>query len=181
MLGFGSGRNLAPLVAAGALVDAVEEDVERARAAALRCGNEARVRVVRARYGGPFPFAGGHAGALSTHALQHGSTTAVEAAVTAVANRLETGGAFYATLASTTDPRYAAGEPVGDFASAPREGNERGVPHVYYDEQRARALFAAFEIEGLEETPAGETAGRWAHDPAEAARIVHWFVRAYKR
>jgi hypothetical protein len=181
LLGIGSGRSVPPFLAIGARVDALEDDAERARAAAVRFAAEPRVRVVRARYVGPFPVAGGLMGALSTHALLHGTPSSVAAAVAAVRNRLRPGAPFFATLGSTRDPRFGRGVRLDEATFAPETGGEAGVPHVYYDETRARALFAAFAVESLVETAAAETVGRWAHDDADAATIVHWFVRASVR
>ncbi len=181
LLGIGSGRNLAPLAAAGFGIDVLEEDPQRARDAAIRFAATPRTRVSRGSYAGPYAFAGGYAAAISTHALLHGSVAGVERAVAAIANRLAPRGGLYATFGSTRDPRYEAGVPLAAFVSAPRDGDERGVAHVYYDGARLRSLLEAFEIESLEELPAAETAGRWAHDVASAKTMVHWFVRARKR
>ncbi len=180
MLGVGSGRNVAPLVAAGASVDIVEGDPERARAAAIRFAAGPRVRVTRGSYAGPYAFAGDFAGALSTHALLHGRIASIEQAVGAIASRLLPGGALYATFGSTSDPRYAAGAPIEPFVTAPRAGSERDVPHAYFDEVRLRALLRPFAIETIVEASASETTGRWAHDANESRTMMHWFVRANK-
>jgi len=181
MLGIGSGRNLAPLLAAGLCIDVVEDDPERARAAATRFASEPRVRVARARYAGPYPFEGRHAAALSTHALLHGDARAVAAALAAVRNRLGAGAPLYATLGSTRDPRFGAGRRIDDATFAPSNGAEAGVAHVYFDERGLRALLCDFEVESLAEVAAAEHVGRWAHDSGDAAHIVHWFVRATAR
>jgi SAM-dependent methyltransferase len=180
LLGIGSGRNVAPLVAAGASVDIVEADAERARVAAIRFAAGPRVRVTRGTYAGPYAFSGGFAGALSTHALLHGDIASIERAVAAIANRLAPGGALYATFGSTNDPRYAAGSPIEPFVTAPRDGSEVGVPHAYFDERRLRAVLEGFTIDTIVETSAAETAGRWAHDANESRTMLHWFVRARK-
>ena len=180
LLGVGSGRNVPPLVRAGASVDIVEADPERARDAAIRFAAGPRVRVVRGSYAGPYAFAGGFSAALTTHALLHGSLASIERAVAAIANRLHPDGVFYATFGSTRDPRFAAGTPIEAFVSAPRDGGERDVPHAYYDEPRVRELLRSFTIDGIEEASASETAGRWAHDAREAETMIHWFVRARK-
>jgi len=180
LLGVGSGRNVPPLVAAGASVDIVEADPERAREATIRFAAVPRVRVTRGSYAGPFAFSGGFAGALSTHALLHGGIAGIARAVAAIANRLAPGGALYTTFGSTNDPRYAAGSPIEPFVTAPRDGNEVGVPHAYFDERRLRALLEGFTIDTIVETSAAETAGRWAHDANEARTMLHWFVRARK-
>jgi hypothetical protein len=167
-------------LAAGARVDALEDDPQRARDAADRFAAEPRVRVARARYGGPIPFAGGFAAALSSHALLHGSLREVAAAVAAVRSRLRPGAPFFLTLGSKHDPRFAAGRRLDADVSAPLEGSEAGVPHLYLDETQLRPLLAGFEIASATERSAAETAGRWAHTAAEAQALVHWFVRAHR-
>lgn len=181
LLGVGSGRNLPVLAASGTFVDAVEEDAERARAAAARFAATPRVRIVRAPYSGPYPFAFGYQGALATHALLHGTYSCVAAAVAAVRNRLEAGAPFFATLGSTADPRCGVGRRVEDGVWAALEGSETGVPHLYLTEAQARSLLSGFDIRSLHEGSASESAGRWAHSDEEAARLVHWFVEARKR
>ncbi len=178
LLGIGSGRNVAPLVGAGAFVEVQEADAQRARAASLDFEAEHSVRVTHGSYAGPYAYADGFAGALSTHALLHGTVASIERAVAAIAHALVPGGTLYATFGSTRDPRFAAGAPIEPFVTAPHEGRERGVPHAYFDEARLRELLQAFAIDAIEEAPATETAGRWAHDATEAETMIHWFVRA---
>ncbi len=178
LLGAGSGRNVPALLAAGARVDVVEDDAARARAAAERFAGEGRVRIARVRYAGPIPFAGGFAAALSTHALQHGSLGELTSAVAAVRSRLEPGAPFFLTLGSKRDPRFAAGRRIDANTAAPLDGSEAGVAHVYLDEPEVRAVLHGFAIESALEGSAAQTAGHWAHSAAEAAELVHWFVRA---
>ncbi|MGP6157237.1 MAG: class I SAM-dependent methyltransferase [Vulcanimicrobiaceae bacterium] len=180
LVGIGSGRNVPPLAAAGAFVDVVEEDPARAVAAATRFASTPRVRVARARYAGPYPFSFGYDGALSTHALLHGNRPSVAAALAAVRNRLRTGAPLFATLGSSADPRCGTGRRIDAGVWAAFEGSEAGVPHLYLSEPDARELLAGFEICSLLEGSAEESAGRWAHDEDEAARLVHWFVKARK-
>ncbi len=180
ILGIGSGRNVAPLAAAGVSIDILESDIPRARDAAIRFAGTPRTRVTRGTYAGPYAFGGGFSAALSTHALLHGRIGEIERALAAIANRLAPGGLLYATFGSERDPRYASGAPLEPFVSAPRSGSELGVPHAYFDEPHLRAMLAAFTIDDLEERSAAETAGRWAHDASEAETMIHWFVRASK-
>jgi SAM-dependent methyltransferase len=178
VLGLGSGRHLPVLRAAGLLVDAVEADPARASAALRRCAGEPGVRIARAAYRGPLPFATGFEGALATHALLHGQPAEVGAALNAVANRLRPGARFYFTLGSSEDPRYGRGAQLGPLTWAAGDGPEAGVAHSYFDPAAARALLAAWHVESLELQRAAQTAGRWAHAPAEAEELLHWFVRA---
>jgi hypothetical protein len=178
IVGGGNGRNVPPLLAAGARIDLLEEDGPRARDLSARFAAEPRVRIVRGRYGGPIPFAGSFDAALSTHALLHGTRTSVGAAVAAVRNRLASGAPFALTLGSVADPRYGAGRQVDVDAYAPLDGSERGVVHAYFNEAGVRALLDGFALESLDERGAAESAGRWAHSDLEAERIVHWFAWA---
>jgi len=179
LLGIGSGRNVPALLAAELSVEAIEDDADLARAAERRYAHEPRVRVRHASFTEPFaqsdsPFAA----ALSTHALLHGTQAHIAAAIASIGVRLADGAPFYATLGSTTDPRYRTGRHVEANTFAPIDGSEAGVPHTYFDEPGARALFADFAIEELAEESAARSVGRWAHSEAEAAAIVHWVVRA---
>jgi hypothetical protein len=178
VLGIGSGRSLPALVAAGARVDAIEDDPERARAALARHAASGAVRVARARYTGPYPFAGPYAGALSTHALLHGVPAAVAAALASVRDRLAPGAPVFFTLGSKRDPRFGAGQSAGPDTFASDAGSEAGVPHCYFDESGVRALLTGLTLEALEERNAAASAGAWAHEPHESATIIHWFVRA---
>lgn len=176
LLGIGNGRNVTPLLAAGARLDAIEEDPARARASMQRFAGTGTVRITRAAYDGPYPFAGPFDGALSTHALLHGTPQHVAAALGAVYNRLAPNAPFFFTLGSKRDPRFGSGRSVAEDVYAPDAGSEAGVAHCYFDEPGVRALVAPFQLEHIEERTS--SAGSWAHSPQEAASIVHWFVRA---
>jgi SAM-dependent methyltransferase len=117
--------------------------------------------------------------AISTHALLHGTAVTVAELLARIAHALKAGAPFYATFASTRDARYGKGTRIDDETFAPREGDEKGVAHVYFNERRLRDLLAPhFTIESLEERNVDEIVGRWAH--AEKPRgSVHWFVHAH--
>jgi hypothetical protein len=121
------------------------------------------------------------AAAISTHGLLHGTPASIGALLHAVAERLEPGGLLHATFGSTRDARCGQGTAIEPYVYAPADGDERGVPHAFYDEPRLRALLeATFDLDRIEERDAGESAGAWAHArPLE--RAVHWFVEARKR
>ena len=181
VLGAGSGRNIAPLLSAGWYVDVLEEAPERAREVAARFGAEARLRVVLGSYGEPIAGASAYDAGLSTHALLHGSRARVAAALRATAGALRPHAPFFFTLGSTADPRFRTGQRIDVDTWAAEGGSEAGVPHVYFDEQGVRSLLGDFELLSLEEREGAASAGRWAHTEAEAASIVHWFVRVRKR
>jgi hypothetical protein len=166
------------LLAAGIGVDAIEDDPERARAAIVRFAETADVRIARARYAGPYPAAEPYAGALSTHALLHGSPANVAAALAAAHVRLAPGAPFFLTLGNKHDPRFGTGTLVGPDTYVDETGSERGVAHCYFDAVDVEALLAGFALERLEEQSG--SAGAWAHDGTEAERIVHWFVRVQR-
>jgi hypothetical protein len=177
LLGIGSGRNVPALLAVAAWIEAVEDDPDRARAAAARFASEPRVRISREAYTGPYSFDGTVDGALSTHALLHGTPHRVAVAVAAARERLAPNAPFYITLGSKRDPRFGVGESPARDTFVLRSGSEAGVLHCYFDEAGVRALLNGFTIEELVEQSAAETAGTWAHAPEESARFVHWFVR----
>lgn len=118
---------------------------------------------------------------LATHALLHGSSQSIAERIDAIAHMLDTGGPFFATFASTRDARYGHGERVADETFAPRDGDEAGVPHVYYSQERLQAILTPyFRIEVLLEQSADEIAGAWAHPTTPLRGAVHWLVCAVK-
>jgi SAM-dependent methyltransferase len=180
LLGVGNGRNLGPLLAAGARVDALDDDPSRAASISQRYASEAGLRVASGAYDAPLPFAERFDGALSTHALLHGDRNRVRAALTNVFAVLNDGAPLYLVLGSRSDPRYGQGRRIENGVFAPGDGPEAGVSHIFFDEAGVRDVLAGFEVIALEETSAAQSAGRWAHAAHEAAEIVHWFVRAAK-
>ena len=181
LLGLGNGRNLPPLLSGAVRVDALDEDATRTASIRERFGSEPGLRLVAQAYDAPLPFRGPYAGALSTHALLHGSPERVRTALRNVAAVLSEGAPLHVVLGSRADPRYGLGLSLGDGVFAARDGSEAGVPHVYFDEAGVRDVLDAFEIVSLEQSSGAQTAGRWAHSADESERIVHWFVRARKR
>jgi hypothetical protein len=120
-------------------------------------------------------------GIVATHALLHGSLQSVAERIDAIAHALVDGGLFFATFASTRDARYGSGERVAEETFAPKDGDEAGVPHVYYDEERLRAILTPyFRIESVDEQSADAIAGGWAHPTTPLHGAVHWLVRAVK-
>jgi hypothetical protein len=178
LLGVGNGRNVPPFTECGVRVDAVEEDPGRASRASVAFAADPRVRISRAPYAGPYPFAGPFAGALSTSALLHGAPASLASVLAAVRGRLAPGAPLFATFGSTRDERFERGLRLDAATFAPLDGDEAGVPHAFFDESRLRALLADFQDVEIEERSAAETVGRWAHSAAAAATMVHWFVRA---
>jgi SAM-dependent methyltransferase len=178
LVGIGNGRNVAPFIRAGLRVDAVESDPARARDAAIRFAAERGVRVARAGYAGPYPFSGGFAGALSTSALLHGTPVDVARALAAIRARLRPDAPFFATFGSTRDPRFGRGTRIDTLTYAPDDGPESGVPHAFLDAGRLRAVLDGFVLDAAYEGSAAATAGRWAHEPDDAAALIHWFVKA---
>lgn len=162
-LGYGRGRNTAPLRAAGFEVSSVDDE---------RAADATSITAIP----------GGFDAVLATHALLHGTPQGIAERIDAVAGRLAPGGLFAATFASVRDARYGTGERITDQTFAPLEGDECGVPHAYYDEARLRAVLGAyFTVESLEERNVDEIAGGWAHPTAPLRGAVHWFVMAAKR
>ncbi len=162
LVGVGSGRHIPPLLEAGFRVDVLDEESLRT----IVDGEQ---------------LAGGFDGALTTHALLHGTPGAIAAALGAIGERLRDGAPFHLTLGSTADPRFGAGARIEDGTWAANGGPESGVPHSYFDEAGARVLLADWDVLALEQHSAAETAGRWAHQPEELASMVHWFARITRR
>jgi hypothetical protein len=156
-IGAGRGRNTEALRAAGLDVDALADG--------------APVSADASRYDG----------ALSTHALLHGTPATVAAAIAAIANALKPGAPLHATFASTRDARFGAGVRISEHVYAAETGDEAGVPHVYFTADELRSLLEPrFTIESLQETAADTIVGNWAHsEPLHG--VMHWFVRAAAR
>ena len=124
---------------------------------------------------------GPYAGALSTHAMLHGTPDDVREQLGAIARALEPHAPFYATFGSVNDARYGEGTEVMEYAYAPTEGDEAGVTHAFFDEPRLRAILAErFEIEELREMKVDEIAGSWAHRDRPLRGAFHWFAKLRK-
>jgi SAM-dependent methyltransferase len=161
-LGTGSGRNADALLAADFDVTALDDTASADATSIVALGT-------------------GFDAVLATHALLHGTPQSVTERIAAIALILVPGGLFYATFASTRDARYRTGRYVTDETFTPIEGDEAGVPHVYYDERRLRADLAPhFYIDALEELGVDDVAGGWAHRTTPLRGAVHWLVRSRK-
>ena len=102
--------------------------------------------------------------ALSTHGLLHGTARSMAFAFTPSQLGSMPSGLLFATFGSTRDSRFGRGERLDDSTFAPDDGDERGVPHAYFDRDRLVALFEPyFEIESLDEQGVDDVAGTWAH------------------
>jgi hypothetical protein len=114
-------------------------------------------------------------GIVTSHGLLHGTATAMPGRVERLARRLRPGGWMCATFGSTADERFGVGDRLDDATFAPRDGDEIGVSHAYFDESRLRAILDPyFDVAVLDRQDASQTAGRWAHSqPLTGA--VHWF------
>ncbi len=151
-IGHGSGRNHRALEAAGFAVVHFDAQVEPPE---------------------------GAAGALSTHALLHGSPEEIAAVLAALARRLVGGAPLLATFGSRRDARFGKGTALGPTTFAPTEGDERGVAHSFFDEAALRAILAAdFAIEELREVEVDAVVGGWAHASSPLRGAVHWFLTA---
>jgi hypothetical protein len=177
LLGVGSGRHIPPLLAGDLRIDVIDDEADRARAAAARFAADARVRIERSRYDAPLPFDAPYDGALTTHALLHGTPAVIAAVLEVVSARMRPAAPFHLTLGSHRDPRFESGTALDASTRVAESGAEAGVPHAYFDEAGARRLLSSWEILSLEERSAAETAGRWAHAPSELESMVHWFAR----
>lgn len=162
-LGTGSGRNLRALRAAGLSVVSLND--------ATASSSDAIATLD-----------GGFSAALSTHALLHGTASSLPEMVRAIAKKLKPDSCLYATFGSSRDARFGCGERIDDRTYAPLDGDERGIAHMYFDEQNLRALLEPrFTIEALEERDVDRVAGSWAHSHRPLSEAVHWFVVACRR
>ncbi len=155
-IGSGSGRNTAALEAAGFEVHSIADGAHIS---------------ARDQY---------YDGALSTHALLHGTPGTVAADLDAIARALKHGAPLHSTFASTRDARFGKGLRISKHVYATETGDEANVPHVYFTDAELRSLLEPrFSVESLQETAADKIIGQWAHaEPLHA--VVHWFVRAIR-
>ncbi len=122
------------------------------------------------------------AAGLTTHALLHGTPRSIAEQLSAIAQALEPGSPLFATFGSVRDARYGVGDAHEAHVYAPLDGDEIGVAHAYFDQERLRALLAPhFTIESMREVEVDEIAGTWAHVSAPLRGAVHWFVVAAAR
>jgi len=93
--------------------------------------------------------------------------------------QLKPNGLLYAAFGSTHDARFGKGAKLSERTFAPLEGDERGVPHSYFDEPSLRELLEKnFAVERLEEIQVDAIAGSWAHRETPLRGAAHWFVEA---
>jgi SAM-dependent methyltransferase len=120
--------------------------------------------------------------ALSTHGLLHGTPPQIARALSNIASLLKPRGSIFATFGSTADRRFGLDDKVDEYTYAERAGDEKGIPHAYFDADRLRELLAPkFEIEMMQEQPVDNIAGTWAHPNEPLRDAVHWFVIAIRR
>jgi len=156
-VGAGSGRNTEALRAAGFEVAAIADNAQL---------------VPEERH---------YDGALSTHALLHGTPGTIAASLDAIGRALKPGAPLHATFASTRDARFGKGTQISKHVFAAESGDEANVPHVYFMAEELRSLLEPrFKVESIQETAADDIIGQWAH--AQPLRgVIHWFVRAKAR
>ncbi|GAC1498249.1 MAG: hypothetical protein NVS1B14_01180 [Vulcanimicrobiaceae bacterium] len=155
-IGAGSGRNTRALRAAGMVVTSI--------------GNSRKPPAALPRHS--------FDGALSTHALLHGSPSDIAEGLEQIAAALKSGGLFFTTFASRKDARFGKGERLGPNTFAAATGDESGIAHSYFDGDEVRALLAGFKIESLREVEVDQIVGRWAHAKNPLRGAVHWFAIA---
>jgi hypothetical protein len=153
-IGSGSGRNTEALEAAGFEVHSIADGAQIS---------------ARDEY---------YDGALSTHALLHGTPATVAADLEAIVRALKPGAPLHATFASTRDARFGKGVRISKHVYATETGDEANVPHVYFTDGELRSLLEPrFSVEAIQETAADKIIGRWVHaEPLHG--VIHWFVRA---
>jgi hypothetical protein len=124
-------------------------------------------------------ISGRFAAALSTHGLLHGTVLTIGTNLAQIAALLEKNGVLYATFGSVRDARFGQGDAFDRWTYAPRDGDERGVRHCYFDRDRLTGLLDLhFAIESLEERPVDAIAGSWAHQGQPLSGAVQWFATA---
>ena len=117
------------------------------------------------------------AAALSTHTFLHGTPESLANLLARASERLEPGALFFVTFGSIRDARFGQGTRIEENVYAPQAGDERGVPHAFFDETSLRRLLAdTWNIESLHEEQVDDIAGSWAHEKMPLHRAFHWFA-----
>jgi len=180
-VGTGSGRNLRFIAATHRAVG-VDDDADRAARVSTALRQEGLAVSVHAASYTQLPFARDRfAGALSTHALLHGTRSKIRLAIAEIARVLRRGAPFLLTLASIEDERYGEGTMLELDVFAPISGDEEGIPHLYVDAAGVPDLLAPnFTVESQLHVDVDAVVGRWAHGEAPSGRR-HWFVQARRR
>ncbi len=155
-VGAGSGRNTRVLRAAGMVVTSIEN------------------------FGNPPATLSRHAfdGALSTHALLHGTPSEIADVLEQIAAALKSGGLLFTTFGARKDARFGKDERLGPNTFVATTGDESGIAHSYFDGDEVRELLARFKIESLREVEVDQIVGRWAHAKNPLRNAVHWFATA---
>ncbi|MDQ2865390.1 MAG: class I SAM-dependent methyltransferase [Candidatus Eremiobacteraeota bacterium] len=122
------------------------------------------------------------AGALSTHALLHGTRSEITGVLKEVAARLKPRSPFLCTFGSIRDARFGIGRHIETQTFAPLDGDEAGVAHTFFDAPQLREIFESFwNVESLEEHSVDTIAGAWAHSMAPLSGSVHYFAMLHRR
>jgi SAM-dependent methyltransferase len=160
----GSGRNAIALRRAGFDVVAIDDDKAADPQTALAS------------------IGGGFAAAVCTHGLLHGAPATIAGRLQSIAEVLDSDGLLYAAFGSTRDARFGRGQRIDSHTFAPDDGDERGVPHAFFNDALLHALLEPhFVAESLEERGVDAVAGSWAHQERPLHRAVHWLVVARRR
>ena len=143
---------------------------------------EARLDVTSSRSYADLPVRGCFEAALSTHALLHGRPAEITRALADIADLLAPNAALFATFGSVRDARYGLGERLENNTFAPTSGDERDVPHSYFDASGLGRLIACrYEIESFAERSVDDIVGDWGHRQAPLSGAYHWFTIARRR
>ena len=94
-----------------------------------------------------------------------------------IAGRLPAGAPLLCTFGSIRDARFGTGRRLEANTFASLDGDERDVPHTFFDETELRSILAAnWDVESLDERNVDEVAGAWAHAEKPLRGSVHCFA-----
>jgi len=116
------------------------------------------------------PFPDGHFDAVvSTNVIHHNTSAGIEKTVGEIRRIVRPGGLVFLTILSTAE--YETSD-MTNFKSMDKDtwehtsGDHMGVPHRFFDEKGARALFSGFKVVNMNEKKCKER--------------VHWHILAQR-
>ncbi len=106
-------------------------------------------------------------GLLSTQVIHHALQDEVLLAISEIYRILKPGGAAFVTVpCRSRSQRRSSSQQIEEHTFLPLEGQEAGLPHHIFSEERLREAFRAFEIQEISYRDNGRILAIWVQKPA---------------